>query len=77
MPTYKANLRTVIEFDVEVEADNEQDAMLCMTMADDPSDGRTLADLITAFDPDLEAVKTRGIIVRYFNEVRFRREVEP
>jgi hypothetical protein len=67
----------VINFDVEVEADTEKDAMICMEMQDDPSAGRTLADVVTAFDPDLEKVKVGGIIVRYFNEVRFRREVEP
>ncbi len=70
MPIYKANLRIVINFDVEVEADTEKDAVACMDMRDDPSADRTFADVVTAFDPELEMIKAGGIIVRQFKELK-------
>jgi hypothetical protein len=65
----------VISFDVEVEADNEKDAMAHFQMQDDPSAARSLDDVLMAFDPNLDEVKAGGVIVRFFNEVRFKREV--
>lgn len=70
MPTYKANLRMVINFDVEVEAADEGEAMFCLEMQDDPSAERTMLDVIAAFDPDPEDIKAGAPIVRYFKEVR-------
>jgi len=70
MPKYKANLRMVINFDAEVEADTPEDAMLCLSMEDNPSADRTLADVIMAFGMEPGDVKAQGIIVRYFKEVR-------